>query len=99
MSEIKSHPLIVLVCIAIMVALAIKMIKKLVEWYLRRQEKTCIKRIGGIPIVLAIYKPEQDKPNVIFHIPPSIKHDVFLRVKFKEIADYIRENWKEWQDD
>ena len=42
-----------------------------------------------------IYKPEQSKPNVIFHTHPSIEHDVFLSMKFKEIADYIRENWGE----
>ena len=71
------------------------MIKKLIDWYLKRQEKACIKRIGGIPIVWAVYKPEQDKPNVVFHTHPSIEHDVFLRMKFKEIADYIRENWGE----
>lgn len=67
----------------------------MLNWLEKVLEKRAIRKLGGIPLLWIIYKPELKEKNVIFHLYPSIKHDEYLNSKFSEIADYIRENYPE----
>ena len=70
-----------------------KMLDKLVKYFENRARK----KMGGIPLMNIIYKPEQDIPNVVFNVHPSLAEDEYLITRFQEIADYFRENHShEW---
>ena len=67
----------------------------MLNWLVKKFENKSRKIYGGIPIVWVIYKPELKEKNVVFNLHPTIKHDDYLSKTFKEIADYIRENYPE----
>ena len=70
------------------------MISKILDWLVNKAEGRARKKLGGIPIAWIIYKPEKPPPNVIIHTHYTVEHDEWLQERFKEIADYIRENWR-----
>lgn len=73
------------------------MIDKLLDKLVKRYENKARKKVGGIPLIHLIYKPEKEIPNMIFYMHPSIKQDEYLNVRMKEIADHLRENYTdEW---
>ena len=43
-----------------------------------------------------IYKVDQPEPNMEFRLHPSIEHDEYLQRRFGDIADYLRDNYSEW---
>lgn len=70
-----------------------KILDKLVKYYENRARK----KIGGIPLMNIIYKPEQDIPNVVFNVHLSLAEDEYLTTRFQEVADCFRENYShEW---
>lgn len=71
------------------------MLNKILDWLVSRSKRMAIKKTGGIPIGWIIYKPWDGKPNIWFHLHPSVRHDKWLSERLSEIADYIRENYKE----
>lgn len=71
------------------------MIDKLLDRLVGHYEKKCKKKLGGIPLLWLIYQTDKEPPNIIFNLHPDIKHDLYLNKQFTEIADYIRENYKD----
>ncbi len=59
----------------------------------RLSEKYARWRLGGIPIMWIIYKPDLPKPNVIVNIHPDIKADAEISDKCVELAELVRERW------
>lgn len=68
-----------------------KLLDKIIKYY----EIRCKKELGGIPLLWVIYKTDKEPPNIIFNLHPDIRHDDYLNKQFTEIADYIRENYKD----
>lgn len=72
---------------------------KLINWVwdalARYYEKKCKREIGGIPMLWAIYKTDSPPPNIFFSVHPCFNGDEWLSGRFKEIADYMREHYKE----
>lgn len=60
----------------------------------RLSEKYARWRLGGIPLMWIIYKPDKPKPNVIVNLHYAIKMDAELTRKFAELAEMIRERWQ-----
>ena len=68
------------------------------DFLLRFFEKRSAKKLGGVPLLWMIYKPDQPIPNMIFKLHPSIEQDEYLNKQFKEISDYLREKYcDEWE--
>ena len=70
------------------------MINKILDWLVDKAERRARRKLGGIPIAWIIYKPDKPPPNVDIHTHYTVEHDEYLRVRFKETADYIRESWR-----
>ena len=63
-------------------------------------ENRARKKMGGIPLMWLVYKPELEAPNMIFNMHPSIMKDEYLNIRMKEMADYLRENYTdEWDEE
>ena len=69
------------------------MINRLLGWLQKRYKRKIIKRFGGIPVLWAIYKPEQKPPNIHFYLHPVIGHDAYLSSTFTDIANHIRDEY------
>lgn len=69
----------------------------MLNWINKKLEKKSLNELGGIPILWLVYQPNKPEPNMEYKLHPSIKHDEYLKNQFKEIADYLRENYcDEW---
>ncbi len=68
----------------------------MLDWINRRLERKSVKKMGGIPLMWLIYKVDQSEPNMEFRLHPSIEHDEYLQRRFSDIADYLRDNYNEW---
>lgn len=68
----------------------------MLSWINRQLERKSVKKMGGIPLMWLIYKIDQPEPNMEFRLHPSIEHDEYLKKQFGDIADYLRDNYDEW---
>ena len=70
-------------------------VDKLTQYF----EDRAREKMGGVPLMWLVYKPELDVPNMIFNMHPSIMKDEYLNVRMKEIADHLRDNYTdEWEE-
>jgi hypothetical protein len=61
-------------------------------------EKKCQRKMGGIPMLWVIYKPDKPVPNMEFRLHPMFKDDIALNTAFKDIADYMRDKYLEAEE-
>lgn len=62
-------------------------------------EKKCQRKMGGIPLLWVIYKPEKPVPNMEFRLHPMFNGDKFLNDIFKIVADYMRDRYLEAEEE
>jgi len=68
-----------------------RLIDKLTDYW----EKKCQRKMGGIPLLWVIYKPEKPVPNMEFRLHPMFIEDEYLNYIFKEAANYMRDKYLE----
>ena len=69
------------------------MFLRILDWLVHYAERRAIKRIGGIPLMWIIYKPDKDPPNVIYNFHPDIEQGP-LKEQLQKTADMVREQWE-----
>ncbi len=70
-------------------------------WFLSKLEKyyrwKAYRKHNGVLIMWAVYRPELPEPNIFFSLHPDLKHDDYLKPRFGEIAEHIRQHYGDWR--
>ena len=65
---------------------------------LRKLYHKVVQRYAGIPVMVVVYKPWRSGKNVYINTIEPFKTDAYLRKRFSEIAEHIREEYQEKMD-
>jgi len=58
-----------------------------------------VQRYAGIPVMVVVYKPWRSGKNVYITTIEPFKNDAYLKQRFSEIAEHIREEYQEQMDE
>ena len=58
-----------------------------------------VRRAKGIPVMMVIYKPWNKRNNVFVASVAPFENDEYLAVRFKEIADHVRDCYQKDLDE
>ena len=71
------------------------MIGWLLDKYVAHLERKADKKFNGIPVLFVTYKPYEPIPNIYYSFHPSITVDKPLDDNLRELADLLRDRYKE----
>ena len=66
---------------------------------IRKLYHKVVQRYNGMPVMIAVYKPYRTGKNVYINTIEPFKNDAYLRQRFTEIAEHIREEYQEKMDE